>query len=247
MPKKIVRSTSLANIAIIPARGGSKRIPRKNIRLFAGQPMITYPIKTAITSSLFDHVIVSTDDKEIADFSESLGATVPFTRPAELCDDFVGTGPIINHAIKWLLSNDYEFDYVCCIYATTPFLQARYLQNAFEQLKNSDKFFAFSTCTFPYPVQRALRKLDTGGNEPIWPEFISYRSQDLEEAIHDAGQFYWGTPEAFLNGKNMFSHDSIPVLLPRYLVQDIDTEEDWQQAEYMYETLKKHASEFDFV
>lgn len=236
----------MANIAIIPARGGSKRIPRKNIKQFAGQPMISYPINAAKKSGLFDHIIVSTDDKEIAEYSESLGAIAPFVRPPELCDDFVGTTPIIKHAIHWLLENEYSFDHVCCIYATTPFLQPRYLIEAFYQLQKSDKFFAFSTCTFHYPIQRALRKLDNGGNEPMWPEFIGYRSQDLEEAIHDAGQFYWGSIEGFLGDHTMFSKESIPVLIPRHLVQDIDTPEDWLQAEYMYKTLKNHPQEFDF-
>jgi len=202
--------------------------------------MISYPINAAKQTGLFDHIIVSTDDKEIAEAAKDCGAEIPFLRPAELSDDYIGTGPVTRHAIQWLLDNGIQVDYACCIYATTPMLQPHYLDRAFKLLQASDKLFAFSTCTFPFPVQRALRRLDNGGNEPIWPEFIASRSQDLEEAIHDAGQFYWGTADAFLKGHSTFSSDSIPVILPRYLVQDIDTEEDWQYAEYMYEILQKH-------
>lgn len=202
--------------------------------------MISYPIKAAKQTGLFDHIIVSTDDKEIAEVAKDCGAEIPFLRPTELSDDFTGTGPVTRHAIQWLLDNDIQVDYACCIYATTPLLQPYYLEKAFKLLQASDKLFAFSSCTFSFPVQRALRRLDNGGNEPIWPEFIVSRSQDLEEAIHDAGQFYWGTADAFLKGHSTFSSDSIPLVLPRYLVQDIDTEEDWQYAEYMYEILQKH-------
>lgn len=241
---KFLRRTRLGNVAIIPARGGSKRIPKKNIKDFAGHPMISYPIKAARKTGLFDHIIVSTDDIEIAETAKAYGAETPFMRPAELADDFTGTVPVTNHAIQWLLDHGTQVDYVCCIYATTPLIQSCYLEQALQQLKDSDKLFAFSACTFPFPVQRALRKLKNGGNEPMWPEYIGSRSQDLEEAIHDAGQFYWGTADAFLKGHSTFSPESIPVVLPRYLVQDIDTEEDWQYAEYMYEVVKKHGLEF---
>jgi N-acylneuraminate cytidylyltransferase len=207
--------------------------------------MISYPIQAAQKSGLFDHIIVSTDDKDIASIAKNYGAEIPFIRPAELADDFTGTIPVTNHAIQWLQDHGTEVDYVCCIYATTPLLQSFYLEQGFERLKDSDKLFAFSACTFPFPVQRALRKLENGGNEPMWPEYIGSRSQDLEEAIHDAGQFYWGTADAFLKGHNTFSPESMPVLLPRYLVQDIDTEEDWQYAEYMFEILKKHDFNID--
>ncbi len=202
--------------------------------------MISYPIDAAQQTGLFDHIIVSTDDNEIADVAKACGAEIPFMRPTELADDFTGTVPVTNHAIRWLLDNDIQVDYVCCIYATTPLIQPFYLNKAFNLLKESSKLFAFSTCTFPFPVQRALRRLENGGNEPMWPEYIGSRSQDLEEAIHDAGQFYWGTVDAFLKGHSTFSPKSIPVILPRYLVQDIDTEDDWQYAEYMYEILRNN-------
>lgn len=221
-------------LAIIPARGGSKRIPHKNIKLFAGKPLIAYSIEAAQQSGLFDKIWVSTDDEKIADVAKHFGAEVPFLRPAELSNDFVGTGPVTKHAIEYSLLHHVKPDYCCCIYATAPFLQAQYLQWAFESLQSQpSKAFAFSCTSFAFPIQRAIRKT-ADGVEPMFPENIAKRSQDLEEAYHDAGQFYWGTTEGYLSQKGMFSEHAIPVVLPRYLVQDIDTLEDWQRAELMY-------------
>ena len=223
------------SVAIIPARGGSKRIPRKNLLPFDGVPMIVRSIRTALDSGLFEQVVVSTDDADIAELALAHGAQVPFLRPAELADDFTGTAAVIVHALQQLPA----FDYACCVYATTPLLQARFLRQGFELLQqHPDKAFAFSVCSFGFPVQRALTLDGQGALTALYPEFRNTRSQDLPEAFQDAGQFYWGRREAWLRGDVLYSPASLPVLLPRHLVQDIDTLEDWKRAEYLYAALK---------
>lgn len=223
--------------ALIPARSGSKRIPNKNIKHFCGKPIIGYAIEVAKQSGLFDEVIVSTDSKEIAQIAESFGATAPFIRPEDISDDYTGTREVISHAIKELANQGQHFDMCCCIYATSPLLTEEYLQQAFQALTNdASKAFAFSVTTFEFPVQRAL-KIDHNGLGPMFPAFVQSRSQDLDEAYHDAGQFYWGRSEDFLSRKQLFSEHSIGVKIPRHLVQDIDTPEDWDRAELMYKTL----------
>lgn len=225
----------MSNVAIIPARGGSKRIPRKNLLPFDGVPMIVRSIRTALESGLFDLVVVSTDDAEIADVARAHGAQVPFLRPVDLADDFTGTAAVIVHALQQLPA----FDYACCVYATAPLLQVRYLRQGIELLEQrSDKSFAFSVCSFGFPVQRALTLDGQGGLSALYPEFRNTRSQDLPEAFQDAGQFYWGRTEAWLRGEVLYSPASLPVILPRHLVQDIDTLEDWKRAEYLYAALK---------
>ncbi|MDB5764021.1 MAG: pseudaminic acid cytidylyltransferase [Herminiimonas sp.] len=226
------------NLCVIPARGGSKRIPRKNIRLFAGKPIIAYSIHAALQSGLFDKVIVSTDDEEIADIARQAGAEVPFIRPKQLADDFTGTNAVVKHAINWFMDQGESVTCACCLYATAPFVEAYYLREGYEKLCTSSKSFAFSVTSFPFPIQRALRMNAEGVVEPIYPEHIFTRSQDLKEAYHDAGQFYWGRAEAFLNDVVTFSPASLPVILPRYLVQDIDTLEDWRRAELMYQAWR---------
>ncbi|KOY01470.1 pseudaminic acid cytidylyltransferase [Pseudomonas nunensis] len=225
------------NVAIIPARGGSKRIPRKNLKPFDGVPMIARSIKTALDSGLFAQVVVSTDDEEIADLARACGAQVPFMRPAALADDFTGTAAVIVHALQALQGQD--FDLACCIYATAPLLQTRFLQQGMQLLEQyPDKSFAFSVCDFGFPVQRALTLDDQGALTALYPEFRETRSQDLPPAYQDAGQFYWGRTDAWLRGDVLYSPQSLPVILPRYLVQDIDTPEDWKRAEYLYAALK---------
>ena len=225
----------MSNVAIIPARGGSKRIPRKNLLPFDGVPMIVRSIRTALESGLFDQVVVSTDDAEIADVARAHGVQVPFLRPADLADDFTGTAAVIMHALQQLPA----FDYACCVYATAPLLQARYLQQGLELLEqHPDRSFAFSVCSFGFPVQRALTLDEQGALTALYPEFRHTRSQDLPEAFQDAGQFYWGRSEAWLRGEVVYSPASLPVILPRHLVQDIDTPEDWKRAEYLYAALK---------
>jgi N-acylneuraminate cytidylyltransferase len=224
-------------LAVIPARGGSKRIARKNVRPFAGKPIITYSIDAARSSGLFDDVIVSTDDDEIASVARAHGARTPFVRPAALSDDHTGTNAVVRHAIGWFGEHGEMPEHVCCIYATAPFVQPRYLREGLERLVASGRSFAFSVTSFAFPIQRALRIDADGCVEPIWPENVARRSQDLEEAFHDAGQFYWGTARAFLDDVVLYSNASVPVVLPRHLVQDIDTEEDWVRAELMFGAL----------
>ena len=226
-------------LAIIPARGGSKRIFRKNIRDFCGKPILAYSIETALASSLFDHVIVSTDDDEIASIANHFGAETPFLRPPELSDDFTGTNAVVKNAIEWYQRQGKSVSLVCCIYATAPFLKIKYLKEGYEKLVDSNMWFAFSVTTFPYPIQRAIYIHKEGGIDLFWPDFANTRSQDLEEAYHDAGQFYWGRSEAFINDKSLFSKKSVPVIIPRYLVQDIDTMEDWQRAELMFKAMQR--------
>jgi pseudaminic acid cytidylyltransferase len=228
-------------VAIIPARGGSKRIPRKNIKEFHGKPLIAYSIEVALSSQLFDKVIVSTDDDEIAEIARKYGAEVPFLRPKELSDDFTGTGDVIDHTLTWLEEHGERYDYVCTIYATAPFLQKAYLIEGYEKLKSSDAVNAFSVTSMPFPIQRTFKVTEEGRCEMFWPEYYMSRSQDLEEAYQDAGQFYW-TKVGEKSDEVMFGKDSIPVILPRYLVQDIDTLEDWQRAEFMYEAIQKQMS-----
>lgn len=224
-------------VAVIPARGGSKRIPGKNIKQFCGKPMIAWSIATALQSELFDRVIVSTDSQQIADIASHCGAEVPFSRPEGLSDDQCGTLEVVRHTVEWLNNNGSYPGYVCCIYATSPFLRPRFLRQGFDLLRNSNASFAFSVCTFPAPIQRSLGITADERIEAKWPEHMFTRSQDLEECYHDAGQFYWGTANAFEEQHTLFSHASIPVRVPRHLVQDIDTMEDWVRGEHMFKAL----------
>ena len=228
-------------LAIIPARGGSKRIPRKNIKQFHGKPLIAYSIEAALKSKLFEKVIVSTDDEEIANIAKKYGADVPFLRPKELSDDFTGTDDVIKHALEWLKVEGETFDYVCTIYATAPLLQSKYLIEGYKALKDSTAIHTFSAASMPFPIQRTFKINGDGRCEMFTPEHYMTRSQDLEEAYQDAGQFYW-TKLDEKSDEIMFGKDSIPIILPRYLVQDIDTPEDWERAEFMYEAITKQRS-----
>jgi pseudaminic acid cytidylyltransferase len=226
------------NIAIVPARGGSKRIPRKNIREFCGKPIIAYPIEAALKSQVIDEVIVSTDDDEIAAVAQKYGADVPFRRPAELSDDLTPTLPVIAHAIRWFQQNRGSVTFACCIYPTAPFLQPKPLREGLELLKaHADADFAFSVTSYAFPILRSLKRNPDGTVSMFWPEHELTRSQDLPEAWHDAGQFYWGRADSFLNRHGTLSSRSYPVMLPRYLVQDIDTSEDWETAERMFQAM----------
>ena len=224
-------------IAVIPARGGSKRIHGKNIREFHNKPIIAWSIAAAKSTGIFDKIIVSTDDEEIALIARNYGAETPFIRPNELADDFSGPNAVVKHTIQWFHEKGDIVEMACCIYATAPFVQPIYLTEGYKKLSASVKSFAFSVTTFPFPIQRAIQINQEGFIEPIWPENINARSQDLNEAYHDAAQFYWGTAKAFLNNVVMYSSESIPIILPRHLVQDIDTLEDWKRAEIMFEVL----------
>jgi N-acylneuraminate cytidylyltransferase len=221
-------------LAVIPARGGSKRIPRKNIRAFCGKPIIAWSIEAARSSSCFDKIVVSTDDEEIARVAEAFGASVPFRRPASLADDQTGTIPVVRHAVEWAMSGGYEPREVCCIYATAPFLEPYDLRRGLDVLLTQDCSYAFSVTSYAFPIQRALRRTAQGRVRMFEPSHFSTRSQDLEEAWHDAGQFYWGRSSAWLREEMMFSEAAAPVPMPRHRVQDIDTLEDWTRAEWLF-------------
>ena len=225
------------NICVIPARAGSRRIPRKNIKEFNGKPIIAYSIEAALKSNCFSQVIVSTDDDEISDVAKKYGAYVPFVRPDELSNDYVGTIPVIKHTIEWMEDNNNYIENVCCLYATAPFIQSKIISKAYQQLKNSSADYCFSVTSFAFPIQRAIRIVQDNKVDMFYPEHFNTRSQDLEEACHDAGQFYWGKAQAFKAELPLFSEVATPYVLPRYLVQDIDTMEDWIRAEIMFKVL----------
>lgn len=225
-------------IAIIPARGGSKRIPRKNIKPFFGKPMLAWSIEAAKSSACFDHIIVSTDDAEIADTARQYGAEIPFIRPPELADDHSGTIPVIAHAIRWMNAHyPQPVSLACCLYATAPFVAAADLRRGLETLQHEGADYAFTVTRYASPIQRAIRLTADRRVEMFHPELFNTRSQDLEEAFHDAGQFYWGRAAAWLAGKPIFSAAAAPVMLPRHRVQDIDTAEDWARAEVAFAVL----------
>lgn len=225
-------------VAIIPARGGSKRIPRKNIKDFCGKPMISWSIAAAKASCCFDRIIVSTDDHEIAEIARQWGADVPFMRPPELADDHTGTIPVIRHAVEWLDANESKVDFACCIYATAPFVSVQALQAGWKLISGSEHDFTFSVTSYAFPIQRAIRITEQGHVAMFNPEHFMTRSQDLEEAWHDAGQFYWGTAEAWCEERAIFGEGSLPVKLPRHRVQDIDTPEDWTRAEWLFRAMQ---------
>lgn len=231
------------NIAVIPARGGSKRIPRKNIREFAGKPMIAYAITAAKQSGLFEHVIVSTDDQEIAELAKQWGAEIPFMRPQELSDDHTATAPVIAHAITESREMGWGAEYVCCIYPAVPFLQVEDLINSFQQLRQADTHFSFPVTEFDSAIQRALKRDGEGRIKPFYPEHELTRTQDIEPAYYDAGQFYWGKADDWLENPKIHSH-GVGYVIPGWRVVDIDTSDDWQRAELMFNFLnmKKHGS-----
>lgn len=225
-------------IAVIPARGGSKRIPRKNIKPFCGKPMIGWSIDAAYQAGCFDRIYVSTDDAEIKAIAQDFGAEVPFVRPPELANDYAGTTEVVAHAIEWVDRNVGKVDFACCLYATAPFVQPDDLRRGFDLLQSGGGDYAFSVTSFAFPIQRAIRITADQRVEMFNSACFNARSQDLDEAFHDAGQFYWGCAEAWLAGKQLFSQSANPVIIPRHRVQDIDTFEDWKQAELLFEVLQ---------
>jgi pseudaminic acid cytidylyltransferase len=226
-------------VAIIPARGGSKRIPRKNIREFFGKPMIAWSIGAAQNSDLFDRIVVSTDDQEIREIALEWGAEVPFERPSNLANDHAATLPVIRHAVQWLNANGCTVSNACCIYATAPFLRGDDLTEAMELLTGKPGTdFVFSATAFEFPIFRAIRLDENNRTSMFWPEHESARSQDFPPAFHDAGQFYWGTASAWLTKEQIFSSVSRAVILPPHLVQDIDTPDDWIRAELKFKALR---------
>jgi N-acylneuraminate cytidylyltransferase len=224
-------------LAVIPARGGSKRIPRKNIKPFAGRPVIAYSIEAARDSGLFDRIVVSTDDEEIATVARAAGAQTPFVRPASLADDHTGTLAVVAHAIRTLSGTGFDAEHVCCIYPTAPLLLPASLREAHARLVETGMAFALGVASYGYPIQRALRLGSDGSVSMFGPAHAQTRSQDLEPAYHDAGQFCWGTTQAFLRGQSPLSAPTVAVVLPRQRVVDIDTPEDWELAEALHLAL----------
>ncbi|MBW8829361.1 MAG: pseudaminic acid cytidylyltransferase [Burkholderiales bacterium] len=222
-------------LAVIPARGGSKRIPRKNVRLFHGKPMIAYAIATAQASGLFDDVLVSTDDAEIAEVAREHGALTPFTRPSELADDQTPTVPVIAHAITAVRRLGLRVEQVCCIYPGVPLLLPGTIAQALELL--GPAHYVFPVIPFPSPIQRALRRDASGRTTPFHPECAETRTQDLEPAFHDAGQFYWGEAQTWVEGKSLHGN-AVSIVLPASRAIDIDTPADWEHAEALYQALR---------
>lgn len=226
-------------LAVIPARGGSKRIPRKNIKPFCGKPMIAYAIEAARATGLFAHVVVSTDDPEISAIAKKYGAETPFERPSELADDYTPTVPVIAHAITFFESMGLSFDYVCCIYPCVPLIQFKDIEAALKLLQDTNEAdYSLPITAFTSPIQRALRCNPSGRLTSFFPEYELRRTQDLELAYHDAGQFYWGRKKAWLTNPNIHQ-SAIGLLIPNWRVVDIDTQEDWERAERMFSILNK--------
>jgi len=225
-------------VAIIPARGGSKRIPRKNIRCFAGKPVMAYSIEAAARCKLFDRIVVSTDDEKIAAVAREHGAETPFVRPSALADDYTDTMAVVAHAVGWLERHQgCNADAICCLYATAPFVRSEDIVAGWRLLETGQWRFVFSAAAFAAPVARAFSLEAGGGVRMLFPQNFAARSQDIPEALHDAAQFYWGTRQAWLGDEPIFGADSTVVRLPAQRVQDIDTEEDWIRAEAMYAML----------
>ncbi|MDO8788864.1 MAG: pseudaminic acid cytidylyltransferase [Sulfuritalea sp.] len=224
------------NIAIIPARGGSKRIPRKNIKCFGGKPMIAYAISAARDSGLFEHIVVSTDDEEIAAIARECGAETPFLRPADLANDHTVIVPVIAHGIQACQALGWKSDHVCCIFPAVPFIQIEDMKGAFARLMEAGADYCFPVTEFPSAIQRAFRRLDDGTMQAFYPQFAATRTQDLEPAYHDAGQFYWGKTSAWLRDGEIIN-GGIGYVIPSWRVVDIDTHEDWLRAEILFKSI----------
>ena len=227
------------NIAIIPARKGSKRIPNKNIKIFCGKPIIAYSISVAIKSKLFDKVIVSTDDEKIKNIALNVGAEVPFIRPKDISDDSTPTVPVVAHAIRECISRKIVIDNVCCIYPASPLIQIEDLKSAYDLfLKNSNNY-CLPVTEYSSPIQRSFKLKKNKRLEPFFSENELVRSQDLKIAYHDCGQFYWGKKNTWLNSKHLHSN-SIGFIIPNWRVVDIDNPEDWQKAEFIFKQINSN-------
>jgi pseudaminic acid cytidylyltransferase len=226
------------NIAVIPARGGSKRVPRKNIRPFAGRPMIAWPIEAARSSGLFEHIVVSTEDEEIATLARELGAEAPFVRPAELADDHSGTLEVMAHAAAWAAAQGWAVEAICCLYATAPFTTPADLASARSKLADEGWDYVLAASRCPCAL-RSFRRAPDGAMEMLFPEHIPTRSQDLPDLYQDVGQYYWGRFDAWLEGRPIYGERTSFVELPPWRAQDIDTPEDWTMAEYLFELSQR--------
>lgn len=227
------------NIAIIPARSGSIRIPNKNIKKFYGKPIISYSIKSAIDSNLFDKVIVSTDSEKIANIALKFGATIPFLRPKKIADNKTRITEVIKHTLLWYKRKNIQFKYVCCIYAANPLIEIKYLKKAYKELLKKDKDFALSVTKYNHPIQRAIFINKSGNIQPYSKKNIKNRTQDLKDSYHDTGQFILGKSQSFLKSIEPISSKSLPIVIPSYKVCDIDDLEDFKRAELIYRHFKK--------
>ena len=228
----------MKNLCIIPARGGSKRIPRKNIKTFMGKPIIAYSIEAALNSAVFDEVMVSTDDEEIAEVARQYGASVPFLRSAETSNDYATTVDVLLEVVNNFKEKGKSFDIVCCLYSTAPFVTPERLKEATSQI--SDNVDAcFTIVQYSYPIQRSLRINESEHVEMMFPEHLKSRTQDLEKVYHDAGQFYFVKTDALIQEKTVWCKRTAPLILSEHEVQDLDTLTDWQLAEMKYKLLKK--------
>jgi pseudaminic acid cytidylyltransferase len=231
-------------IAIIPARGGSKRIKKKNIKTFHGLPMIAWPIQAAIDSKIFDKIIVSTDDEEIANIAKIYGVEIPFIRPEEISDDYTITSTVIKHALDNIGLNKEDIESVCCIYATSPFITSKDIQAGLVKLESGNWDYVFSATEYSSSIFRAFKILENDGIEMFDSKNFLKRSQDLPEAYHDAAQFYWAPASSWTEEKAIFTPKSSPILLPHWRVQDIDTENDWINAELLAPLIYKKIEEY---
>jgi pseudaminic acid cytidylyltransferase len=231
-------------IAVIPARGGSKRIPAKNIVGFHGRPIIAWSIEAALQSGCFDDVVVSTDSEEIAEIARRYGASIPFMRPARLSDDHTGTTPVVKHALEWFLEHGHEVTEACCIYATAPFIDGQEIREGLKVLQANECDYVFTATTFSYPIQRALQVDSAQRVRMFNPEYAHSRSQDLPAAWHDAAQFYWGKASSWRQEKKLFESDSRILPIPKMRVHDIDTPEDLERVEAMFTAALAQNAEF---
>lgn len=226
-------------ICIIPARGGSKRIPRKNIKLFLGKPIIGYSIKAAIDSKLFDEVMVSTEDQEIMSISENLGASIPFKRSEKLSDDFTSTFDVLNDVLNRYNKKGKNYDYACCLYPTAPFITSKILEEAFDLMLKNSYDSVFPIIEYGHPIQRAI-KLNNKKIEYVSSENINKRTQDLEKRFHDAGQFYWFSVEKLMMSKKLITNNSSGLIMSKNSMQDIDEIEDWSLAELKFKNINNN-------
>ena len=225
------------NIAIIPARGQSKRIPKKNIKLMLDRPIISWVIDAAMNSNIFDDIIVSTDNEEIAEISKKYGARIPFLRPSNLSDDYVGLHDVIVHSIKQLDNIKSDHDLFCCLLPTSIFFTKEDLISGYNKVKHENWKFSFSASEFQSSIFRSFKLNNNGGVEMIFPDQYKTRTQDLHNCFYDASQFYWGKKMSWLNENILFSSHSYPIIIPNNRVIDIDNENDWKLAESLKKKL----------
>lgn len=222
------------NIAIIPARSGSKRIPNKNIKKFKGLPIISWTMKAILRSNIFDKIIVSTDSEKIARISKNLKAEVPFIRPKLISNDYASTTDVIKHAVNWLKIKKISPSFVCCIYPTAAYIDPKDIVKGFNKIKKNKLNYVFSAGKYQSSIFRSFKKKKNKGLEMNFPKYYNKRTQDIFETFYDAGQFYWGTPDAWLKAKPIFSKKSGIIEISKLKIHDIDTLQDWKLAEKMW-------------